>query len=98
MLDEQDRQFVEPPPEHEPQDESQDLQVPEDESKYSVLAQVVTQRLEEVRIGLLDGQLRHWLKDAPEQVAQSGWHCVHLPLSENMLDGQEETQVPREAN
>jgi len=25
------------------------------------------------RTGLLGGQLRHWLKDEPEQVVQSGW-------------------------
>jgi hypothetical protein len=68
----QDKQALAPPPEHEPQEESHDLQLPELESKYSDLEQVPTQRLLEVRMGLEDGQERHWLKPAPEQVAQSG--------------------------
>jgi hypothetical protein len=98
VLDEQDKQPALPPAEHDPQEESQALQVPEDESRYSVLAQVATQRLEVVRMGLFEGQERHWLKDGPEQEAQSGWHCVQVPELENMLVGQVETQEPREAN
>jgi hypothetical protein len=94
----QDKQLELPPAEHDPQEESQLLQVPDDESKYSVLAQVGTQRLEVVRMGLFDGQERHWLKPGPEQDAQSGWHCVQEPELENMLVGQVLTQEPREAN
>jgi hypothetical protein len=66
------KQLELPPSEQDAQDESHDLQVPEEESKYSVLAQVVTQRLAEVRIGLAAGQVKHWLNPAPEQEAQSG--------------------------
>jgi hypothetical protein len=68
----QDKQAPEPPPEQLPQEESQVLQVAEPESKYSDLAQVVTQRLPLVRTGKFEGQERHWLKALPEQVLQSG--------------------------
>jgi hypothetical protein len=68
----QDKQALAPPPEHEPQEESHDLQLAELESKYSDREQVATQRLLEVRMGLAEGHERHWLKPAPEQVAQSG--------------------------
>lgn len=55
----QDRQELEPPPEQLPQEESQVLQVPELESKYSVLPQFVTQRLPVVSTGKDAGQERH---------------------------------------
>lgn len=95
---EQDKQALEPPPEQLPQEESQDLQVPELESKYSVWAQVVTQRLALVRTGKFEGQERHWLKALPEQVLQSGWQATQDPPDEKVLDGQLAIQLPFEAN
>ncbi|KAF4614421.1 hypothetical protein D9613_003336 [Agrocybe pediades] len=44
-----------------------------------------------VRTGLPAGQDEHWLKEGPEQLAQSGWHLMQLPEELNVLDGQVET-------
>lgn len=88
----------EPPVEHELQDESHDLHVPDGPSKYSVLAQVGRQRPLLVSTGRSDEQLLHWLKPAPEQVAQSGWQGIQDPFDEKVLVGQEETHCPLNAD
>lgn len=44
-----------------------------------------------VRTGSPAGQDEHWLKDGPEQVAQSGWHFRQEPEELNVLEGQVET-------
>jgi hypothetical protein len=61
---------------------------------------VGTQRPAVVRMGKLGGQLLHWLKPGPEQVAQSGWQEVQVPFEEfeNELVGQEETHCPLKAD
>jgi len=51
-----------------------------------------------VNTGRLDGQLEHWLKEAPEQLAQSGWQVRHEPDVANVLEGQVETHFPFEAS
>lgn len=94
----QDKQELEPPPEQLAQLESHVLHVPELESKYSDLAHVFTQRFPLVRTGADAGHVEHWLKPAPVQESQSGWHGVQAPLAANMLEGQLETQVPAEAS
>jgi hypothetical protein len=96
VLDAQDKQPELPPDEHDAQEESQLMHVEEEVSKYCVLAHVGTQRLSLVRTGLFEGHERHWLKEGPEQVAQSGWQRVHAlgEEDENMFVGQDETQVP----
>ena len=94
------RHPADPPVEHEPQDESHGLHVPEEPSKYSVLLQVGTQRPALVRMGELGGQVLHWLKLAPEQVAQSAWQGMQVPFAafEKELVGQEETHCPLKAD
>jgi len=88
----------EPPVEHDLQDESHDLHVPDEASKYSVLAQVGRQRPLLVSTGRLDGQVLHWLKLGPEQVAQSGWQGMQEPFEEKALVGQDETHCPLKAD
>jgi len=51
-----------------------------------------------VRTGRLDGQLEHWLKAPPEQVAQSGWQVRQEPEAEKLPEGQVEMQRPPEAS
>lgn len=92
------RHPAEPPLEHDLQDESQDLHVPDELSKYSVLAQVGRQRPLLASTGRLDGQVLHWLKPDPEQVAQSGWQGMQDPFDEKVLVGQEETHCPLKAD
>lgn len=43
------------------------------------------------------GQVLHWSKPGPEQVAQSGWHAVQAAAEAKVLAGQEERQVPFDA-
>lgn len=88
----------EPPVEHDLQDESHDLHVPDEPSKYSVLAQVGRHRPLLVSTGRFDGQVLHWLKPGPEQVVQSGWQGMQDPFDEKVLVGQEETHCPLKAN
>ena len=92
------RHPAEPPVEHEPQDESHGLHVPDEASKYSVWLQVGRQRPVLARTGRLDGQDLHWLKADPEQVAQSGWQGMQDPFEEEVLVGQEETHCPLKAD
>lgn len=94
------RHPADPPVEHEPQDESHGLHVPEEPSKYSDLLQVGTQRPALVRMGKLGGQVLHWLKLDPEQVAQSGWQEMQVPFEEfeKELVGQEGTHCPLKAD
>lgn len=51
-----------------------------------------------VKTGRSGGQLLHWLKDAPEQLAQSEWHERHDPDELNVLEGHVETHFPSEAS
>ncbi|KAG2352711.1 hypothetical protein BDR07DRAFT_1383965 [Suillus spraguei] len=51
-----------------------------------------------VRTGSALLQLVHWLKDAPEHVAQSGWQETQDPEELNVLEGQELTHCPFEAS
>ena len=94
------RHPADPPVEHEPQDESHGLHVPDEPSKYSDLLQVATHRPALVRTGRLGGQDLHWLKPDPEQVAQSGWQEMQVPFEEleNELVGQEATHCPLKAD
>lgn len=43
-------------------------------------------------------QLLHWLKEPPEQLAQSGWQLRQAPAEEKVLEGQLETHFPLEAS
>ena len=51
-----------------------------------------------LRTGRSDGQLEHWLKEVPEQVAQSGWQVRHAPEELTVSEGQDDTQVPFDAS
>ena len=66
-------------------------------SKYCDLEQVGRQRplVSTAREG---EQEVHWLKERPEQDAQSGWHLKQEPEEENVLDGQFKTHLPEEAS
>jgi hypothetical protein len=66
-------------------------------SKYWFWLQVARQR-PFVRTGSALLQLVHWLKDAPEHVAQSGWQEMQAPEELNLFEGQELTHCPSEAN
>lgn len=91
------RQLLGPRPKQLEQLESQDWQVDDVESKNCDLLQVGKHR-PFVSTGLLGGQLVHWLKLPPEQLAQSGWHVRQDPEEENVLEGQLETHFPPEAS
>jgi len=65
------RQLLEPGPEQLEQLESQAWQLEEVVSKYCDWLHVCKHR-PFVRTGRLDEQLEHWLKELPEQEAQSG--------------------------
>jgi len=69
---EQERQVDEPEPEQLPQELWQLWQEFEFGSQNWLLEHIGMQR-PLLRTGRLGGQLRHWLKDEPEQVMQSGW-------------------------
>jgi len=86
----QARQRLAPGPEQLEQLESQAWQEDEVVSKYCDLVHVGKQR-PLVRTGRAELQVEHWLKDGPEQVAQSGWHLTQEPLELNEFEGQEET-------
>ena len=88
----------EPPVKHDLHEESHDLHVPDEPSKYSVLVQVGRQRPSLVSTGRSGGQLLHWLKPVPEQVAQSGWQGIQDPFDEKELVGQEVTHRPLKAD
>ncbi|THH10113.1 hypothetical protein EW145_g1555 [Phellinidium pouzarii] len=79
-----------------PQELSQLVHPPVEESKNSVLLHVGRHRPDE-STGLADAHDEHWLKEAPEQVAQSGWQGTHAPEEENEFGGQEKTHEPIEA-
>lgn len=51
-----------------------------------------------MRTGRSDGQEEHWLKELPEQVAQSGWQGTQLPEELKVFEGQDVTQDPEEAS
>ena len=91
------RQLLGPKPEQLEQLESQDWQLDDAESKTCDWLQVAKHR-PFMRTGLFEGQLVHWLKLPPEQVAQSGWHVRQDPEEENVLEGQLETHFPAEAS
>lgn len=86
-----------PEPEQLEQLESQDWQDELTVSKNCAWLQVGRQRPFE-RTGRCEEQDVHWLKDEPEQVAQSGWQVTQEPDELNVFDGQLETQLPSEAN
>lgn len=76
---------------------SQFLQDPLAVSKNSVLLHVGKHRPFE-STGRSEGHVEHWLKDSPEQVAQSGWHATQAPEDEKALDGHDVTHEPLEAS
>lgn len=49
------------------------------------------------KTGREEGQVRHWEKEDPEHVAQSGWHEPQVPPDENVPPGQLETHLPLDA-
>lgn len=51
-----------------------------------------------VSTGREEGHDVHWLKEPPEQVAQSGWQVRQDPAEENVLDGQLATHLPDDAS
>jgi len=51
-----------------------------------------------VSTGRSEGHDEHWLNDAPEQVAQSGWQERHEPEELNVFEGQLATHDPSEAS
>ena len=69
----------------------------EEESKNWFLEQVGRQRPLE-RTGRSAGQAEHWLKDAPEHEAQSGWQETQVPEDEKELDGHDTTHWPFDAS
>ena len=52
----------------------------------------------DMRTGRLGGHVEHWLKDGPEQLAQSGWHLLQAPEEVKVPVGQVETHWPEEAS
>ena len=48
--------------------------------------------------GRLGGQLEHWLKEEPEQLAQSGWQVRQEPDELNVVEGHEVTHFPLNAS
>lgn len=93
----QARQLDEPGPEQLEQLESQGWHEDEVLSKNWDFEHV-GRHLPFVRTGRSGGQVEHWLKDCPEQDAQSGWHLRQEPPELNVLEGQVETHWPEEAN
>jgi hypothetical protein len=51
-----------------------------------------------VRTGRFGGHVEHWLKEGPEQLAQSGWHLRQEPEELKVPDGQVETHCPDDAS
>jgi hypothetical protein len=51
-----------------------------------------------VRTGLAAGQLEHWLKDGPEQLAQSGWQVTQVPVELKLFEGHDVTHCPFDAS
>lgn len=94
---EHERQLLEPCPVQLAQLESHGWQVDETVSKYCDLLHVGKHR-PLVRTGLLEGQLVHWLKEPPVQLAQSGWQVKQAPEEEKVFDGQLWTHLPPDAN
>lgn len=93
---EQARQLLAPGPKQLEQLESHVWHEEEVWSKYCDFAQVGRHR-PFVNTGRSELHVVHWLKEDPEQLPQSGWHLVHEPEDENVLDGQVETHCPEEA-
>lgn len=91
------KQLFAPDPEQLEQLESHDWQEDDAVSKNCDCEHVGRQR-PLLRTGRSEGQLEHWLKEVPEQVAQSGWQARHAPEELTVLEGQEDTQVPLDAS
>jgi hypothetical protein len=91
------RQLVGPDPEQLEQLVSHDWHVDDVLSKNCDLLHVGRHR-PFVKTGRFGGQLEHWLKEDPEQVAQSGWQLVQMPDELKALDGHEDTHLPLEAS
>lgn len=91
LLFEHERQLDDPGPVQVPQVPSQVLQALALVSQYSFLEHDGMQR-PLLRTGRLGGQVLHWLKEEPEQVAQSGWQERQEPVEglANVFLGQEE--------
>lgn len=66
-------------------------------SKYCDRLQVGRQR-PLLRTGRSGGQLEHWLKDGPEQLAQSGWQVRQEPEELKAFEGHVETHFPSDAS
>ena len=58
----------------------------------------VAKHLPEERTGLEEEHEVHWLKEPPEQVAQSGWQERQAPDAEKVLEGHVETHLPWDAS
>jgi hypothetical protein len=51
-----------------------------------------------VRTGAPAGQPEHWLKDGPEQLAQSGWQATQVPVALKLFEGHDVTHCPFDAS
>ncbi|TFY66625.1 hypothetical protein EVG20_g4460 [Dentipellis fragilis] len=95
--EEHERQLDAPGPEQLAQELSHDWQDEDVVSKNWFFEHVGRQR-PLVSTGRFGGQLAHWLKDVPEQVAQSGWQAMQEPEEVKVFEGQEVTHLPPEAS